>query len=107
MTRRSSAVAAVVCAIAVLAPYAAGWVQLERLPELVGLVVAAVLAASLDVQRRASSDGAIMPPAFIVVFASLMLLGPRAGLCVAAAAALTPGFVTRSAGHVQSLISAA
>ena len=104
MTRRSSAVAAAVCVGAVLVPYLAGWAQPERLAELSGLVVAAMLAATLDVHRRASSDRGIMPPAFIVIFASLMLFGPRVAVSVAAAAALTPGFVTGRVSRSQSLV---
>jgi diguanylate cyclase (GGDEF)-like protein/PAS domain S-box-containing protein len=109
MSRPSAAAAAAafVVVASVLTPRLAGWAQPDRMLELSGLVVAAMLAASLGIQRRAATDRAIMPPAFIVVFASLMLFGPRVAVFVGAAAALTPGFVTRRAARAQSLIDAA
>lgn len=63
-----------------------------------------MLAATLGVQTVAAGDRAILPPAFIVVFASLMMLGPHAAVFVAAAAALTPGFVTGRTPRARSLI---
>ena len=52
-----------------------------------------MLAACLRVQGPAATDRAIMPPAFVVVFAGVMLFDLRVAMSIAAAAALTPGFV--------------
>ena len=103
--RTAAALAAACIGIAaVLIPRFAGWAPPERSVEFAGLVAAAILAASLGVQGQAATNRAIMPPAFIVVFAALMLFGPQAAVFVAAAAALTPAFVTGRASRVQSLI---
>jgi diguanylate cyclase (GGDEF)-like protein/PAS domain S-box-containing protein len=109
MSRRSSAAAAAACILvgAVLTPYLTGWAQPARILEFSGLVLAAMLAASLSVQGPATTDRSIMPPAFIVVFAALMLFDLPGALFVGAAAALTPGFITGRASRVQSLIDAA
>ncbi len=75
----------------VLLPRLAGWAQPDRIFELAGLVLAAIVVSWLRVHGP-STDRAIMPPDFIVVFAALLLLGPFVAISVAAAAALTPGF---------------
>jgi len=108
-SERTAAALAAACIgiVAVLIPRFAGWAPPERSVEFAGLVAAAILAASLGVQGQASTNRAIMPPAFIVVFAALMLFGPQAAVFVAAAAALTPAFVTQRASPVQSLIDTA
>ena len=108
-SERSAAALAAACIgiAAVLIPRVAGLAPPERSIEFAGLVAAAILAASLGVQGQAATNRAIMPPAFIVVFAALMLFGPQGAVFVAAAAALTPGFVTRRASRIQSLIDIA
>ena len=109
MSRRYTlaAAAALVLLAAVLVPRVAGWAPPDRLPELAGLVLAAMLASTLSVQGAAAAHRAIMPAAFVVVFSALMLLGAPVAVFVGAAAALTPGFVTRRGGRVQSLIDTA
>jgi PAS domain S-box-containing protein len=81
-------------------------VAAARLLELSALVLAAMRASCLREQEPASADRAIMPPSFVVVFTALMLLDGPAAMVVAAAAALTPGFVTGRAARRQSLVDA-
>jgi diguanylate cyclase (GGDEF)-like protein/PAS domain S-box-containing protein len=109
MSRRSSAATAagLVFAGAALISYFAGWTQPAQIVEFSALLAAAMLAASLRVQGPAATDRAIMPPAFVVVFAGVMLFDLRAAASIAAAAALTPGLVTRRASPAQSLIDTA
>src|SRR5262245_19114398 len=45
-----------------------------------------------------------MPPAFVVVYVSLMLFGPHVAIFVAAAAVLTPAFVFARTPHDQMLV---
>jgi len=63
---------------------------MEMLFELSGLIVAAIL-ISLATRRSTTQDWAIMPPSFVIDFASLMLLGPHATMLVASAGAVTEG----------------
>jgi diguanylate cyclase (GGDEF)-like protein/PAS domain S-box-containing protein len=109
MSRRSSAAAAAafVFAGAVLTSHFAGWAQPDRIPEFWALLAAAMLAASVRLQSLAATNRAIMPPAFIVVFAALMLFDVGGAATIAAAAALTPGFVTLRTSRAQSLIDTA
>jgi diguanylate cyclase (GGDEF)-like protein/PAS domain S-box-containing protein len=69
-------------------------VQPDRLLELSGVVLTAMLAACLSVQEPATTDRTIMPPAFVVTFSALMLFGSQVAMMVAAAAALTAGLVS-------------
>jgi len=90
---RSTALALVSIFVgAVLLPRLAGWAQPDRIFELSALALAAIAVSCLRVQGPSSADRAIMPPAFLVVFAALLLLGPLVAMTVAAAAALAPGF---------------
>ena len=84
----------------------AGWVEPDRLVELSGFVVAAMLTAGLRVQAPATTDRTIMPPAFVIVFMSLMLFGPHVATCLAVAATLTSALVTTRTSWVQLLIDA-
>ena len=106
MSRRSSAAAAagLIVAGAALTTYFGSWAQPARIIEFTGLLAAAMLAVSVRIQGPAAADRAIMAPAFIVIFAALMLFDVRGAASIAAAAALTPGFVTRRVSWVQSLI---
>jgi diguanylate cyclase (GGDEF)-like protein/PAS domain S-box-containing protein len=104
---RSIAAFAGILAGAVLIPLLAGLVSSERLPELAALVLAAMLAACLRTQEPAAANRAIMPPAFVFFMAALMLLGGHAAPFVAAAAMLTPGFVTERVTRRHSLIEVA
>jgi diguanylate cyclase (GGDEF)-like protein/PAS domain S-box-containing protein len=92
---------------AVLLPRLAGWAAPDRIFELAGLVLAAMLASCLAVQVAATTDRAIMPPAFVLVFASLMLLGPHVAMFVAVAATLTAAVVTGRASWTRLLIDIA
>ncbi|HXT32658.1 MAG TPA: hypothetical protein VN716_25325, partial [Vicinamibacterales bacterium] len=88
---------------AVLLPRLAGWAQPDRIFELSALALAAIAVSCLRVQGPSSADRAIMPPAFLVVFAALLLLGPLVAMTVAAAAALAPGF-TGPRGSIRQLL---
>ena len=79
----------------------------DRLAELAGLVLAAMLASTLSVHGAAAAHRAIMPVAFVVVFAALMLLGAPVAVFVGAAAALTPAFVMRRSSRLLSLSDSA
>jgi len=92
---------------AIVLPRLAGWAQPDRVLELSGLVLAAMLTSCLKVQETATTDRAIMPPAFVIIFSSLMLLGPHVAMFVAAAATLTPGFVGARTPRGQMLIDTA
>jgi diguanylate cyclase (GGDEF)-like protein/PAS domain S-box-containing protein len=103
-SRSTVAALASVFAGAILLPRLAGWAEPDRLYGLAVIVVAAMLTSCLRVQEPASTDRTIMPPAFVVVFASLMLFGPHVATVVAAAAVLTPAFVFARTPHHQMLI---
>src|SRR5258708_2139973 len=69
--------------------------------------VGGVVMGGLRVQERATTDRAIMPPAFVIVFTALMLFGGNVAMVVAAAATLTPAFLARRTPLVQALIDTA
>ncbi|MGH9308171.1 MAG: PAS domain S-box protein, partial [Vicinamibacterales bacterium] len=89
---RLVAVAAVFL-IAVVIPHAAGWPQAGRPVELAALVLVAILASLLGVQQAAIGNRAIMPPAFVAIFCSLLLLDADVATLVATSAALAPALV--------------
>src|SRR5260221_7885329 len=89
---------------AILVPRLAGWVEPDRIPELSGFVLAAMLTCCLRMQAPVTTNGAIMPPAFVLIFSSLMLFGPHVAMFVAAVATLTPGFVSAGASRSQVII---
>jgi diguanylate cyclase (GGDEF)-like protein/PAS domain S-box-containing protein len=62
-----------------------GWPQPNRVLEFSGLIVAAVLTSVLAVQRPEASDRGMMPLAFVIHFASLLLFGPHVAMLVIAA----------------------
>jgi diguanylate cyclase (GGDEF)-like protein/PAS domain S-box-containing protein len=95
-----------VLAGAIAIPRLAGLVPADRIFELAGLVLAAMLAACLREQAVGAANRGVMPPAFVLVFASLMLLGGPAAMFVAAAAALTPGLVLRRVARGQTFVDA-
>src|SRR5207244_3540650 len=88
-SRSTVAAFAGVFAGGILIPALAGWVPVDGLPLLSALVLTAILTSS--VREPSTPDRAIMRPAFVIIFSSLMLLGGPAATAVAAAAALTPG----------------
>jgi diguanylate cyclase (GGDEF)-like protein/PAS domain S-box-containing protein len=97
---------AAIAIVVILAPLLAGWTESARMPVLAGLALGAMLTSLLGVERASERDRAVMPPSFIVVFATLLLLGPNVALLAAAAAALTPAFATCRTPR-QALVSLA
>jgi diguanylate cyclase (GGDEF)-like protein/PAS domain S-box-containing protein len=61
-----------------------GWPP-NRVLEFSGLIVAAILTSVLAVQRPAAEDRGVMPLAFVIHFASLLLFGPYIATIVIAA----------------------
>ncbi len=70
---------------------AAGWPQPNRIPELTGLVAAAMLACALTTERRATRLWTTVPLSFVIDFTALLLLGPQAMVLVAAAGVVMHG----------------
>jgi diguanylate cyclase (GGDEF)-like protein/PAS domain S-box-containing protein len=64
-----------------------GWPQPNRVLEFSALVVAAILTSVLAVQRPAAEDRGMMPLAFVIHFASLLLFGPLVTMIVVTAGA--------------------
>jgi diguanylate cyclase (GGDEF)-like protein/PAS domain S-box-containing protein len=102
-SRSSLAVLAAVFIAATVLPYLAGWTPLARIPELAGFVLAAMLTGCLGVPGQ-TTNRAIMPPVFIIIFSSLMLFGPHVAMLIAVAATLTPGIVAARAPGRQMLV---
>jgi diguanylate cyclase (GGDEF)-like protein/PAS domain S-box-containing protein len=76
----------------------------DGLPQLSAFLLAAMLTSCL--REPSATNRAIMPPTFVLIFSSLMLMGGTAAMAVAAAAALTPGFVVRRQPRRQALVDA-
>ena len=72
----------------------AEWAPPDRILEFSGLIVVAILTSAVARQRTRMWDWAIMPPSFVIEFASLLLLGPNATLLV-----VTAGTVTQMRAH--------
>ena len=106
-SRSAIAVFASVLIGVVAVPRLAGWAEPERMLEWSALALAAMLASCLRVQEAATRDRAVMPPAFVFVFAALMLFGSHAAACVAAAAVLTAGFSAARRPLAPALIDTA
>ena len=77
---------------ATLALHLAGWMPADRIVEVAGLVLAAVLSSLLRIQAPASADRAIMAPSFVITISALMLFGPVVATVIAIAASLSAGF---------------
>jgi diguanylate cyclase (GGDEF)-like protein/PAS domain S-box-containing protein len=90
--------AAIAIAAGVLLGFA-GWPQPHRTLEFSGLILAAILASSLAMQQSTAKDWAIMPPSFVIDFASLLLLGPEAAMFVATAGAVTQRLTDSQRSH--------
>ena len=69
----------------------AGWPQPNRTLEFSTLILAAILTSALAMPRPTTKDWATMPPAFVIDFVSLLLLGPHATTLVATAGTVTNG----------------
>src|SRR3981081_1495949 len=67
----------------------AGWPQPHRTLEFSGLILAAILTSAFAMQQSTTQDWAIMPPSFVIDFASLLLLGPHATMLIATAGTVT------------------
>lgn len=65
------------------------WQLTFRTLEFSGLILAAIVTATLATQQSTAKDWATMPPSFVLNFASLLLLGPNAALLIAATAMVT------------------
>src|SRR5262245_42763245 len=103
-SRSTVAALAAVFIGAILLPRLAGWAEPDRMYGLSVLVLVAMTASCLRVQELATTDRAIMPPAFVIVFMTLMLFGPHVAAFVAAAAVLTPAFVFARSSHAQMAV---
>jgi diguanylate cyclase (GGDEF)-like protein/PAS domain S-box-containing protein len=64
-----------------------GWPQPDRSLEFSGLIVAAILTSVLAVQRPVAEDRGMMPLAFVIHFASLLLFGPLVTMLMVSAGA--------------------
>jgi diguanylate cyclase (GGDEF)-like protein/PAS domain S-box-containing protein len=84
-----------------------GWPLPYWTLELSGLVVAAILISALATQQSTAHDWATMPPAFVVDFASLLLLGPDAAMLVAFSGMVTQRLADsqRSRPHLRMLVN--
>jgi diguanylate cyclase (GGDEF)-like protein len=78
---------------------AAGWPQANRIPELAGLVAAAMLAAALTTEHRATRVWTTVPLSFVIDFTALLLLGPQAMILVAAAGVVMHGLTNPRQPH--------
>ena len=78
---------------------AAGWPQPNRIPELSGLVVAAMLACALPSERRAARLWTTVPLSFVIDFTALLLLGPQAMILVATAGVVVHGLTNPRQPH--------
>ena len=81
---------AAIFAAVVVAPLYGGWAEPAGVAVLAGLAAGAMLASMLEVERASERDRAVMPPSFVLIFATLLLFGPNVALLIAAAGALTP-----------------
>src|SRR5687767_1152455 len=94
-SRNAVAGLGVVFLAAIGGPWLTGAVASDRLAAFAGLVLAAMLTAGLSVQARALTDRAIMPPAFVTVFAALLLFGPAIATLVALSASVATSAIAR------------
>jgi diguanylate cyclase (GGDEF)-like protein/PAS domain S-box-containing protein len=78
---------------------AAGWPQPNRIPELCGLVLAAMLASALTTERRAARLWTTVSLSFVIDFTALLLLGPQAMILVAAAGVVIHGLTNPRPPH--------
>ena len=100
LSRRSSLIA--IAAAAVGAGFLlglAGWLQPHRPLEFCALILAGILISAFAVQPASSEDRAMMPPSFVIEFASLLIFGAHATLLVAIAGALARGFADSQHAH--------
>jgi diguanylate cyclase (GGDEF)-like protein/PAS domain S-box-containing protein len=105
-SRSTVAVVAGAFAGAMLVPRFIGAVRADRILVWLGLVLGAMLISCLRVQEAATTDRAIMPPAFVIVFSALMFFGPNPAMFVAAVATLTAGLVVGGVPRGQMLTDA-
>ena len=89
--------AAILAAAAALA--ATGWPQPNRMPEVCGLVLAAMVASVLRSEGRAARVWTTVPLSFVIDFTALLLLGPQAMLLVAAAGVVVHGLANPRRPH--------
>jgi len=77
----------------------AGWPQPHRSPEFASLILASILASAFAGSQSTIDDWAILPPSFVVDFATLMLFGPNAAMFVAAAGSIARGLANPPASR--------
>ena len=78
---------------------AAGWPQPNRMPELSGLVLAAMLTSTLTTERRAARLWTTVPLSFVINFTALLLLGLQAMILVVTAGVVIHGLVNPRQPH--------
>jgi PAS domain S-box-containing protein len=76
----------------------AGWPMPHRAPEFAGLMVAAMLMA-IFAKQPSIAAAAIMPPAFVINFTSLLFLGPDATMVVAVAGGIAAWLIEPEASR--------
>ena len=62
---------------------------MDLVVELSGLILAAILVSAVATRQVRTQDDAVLPPFFVIDFASLLLVGPLLAMIVAAAGAVT------------------
>jgi diguanylate cyclase (GGDEF)-like protein/PAS domain S-box-containing protein len=67
----------------------ADWPHAQRTLEFSGLILAAILTSALAMPQSTTKDWATMPPSFVIDFTALLILGPNAGMLVAASGTIT------------------
>ena len=76
-----------------------GWPQPNRIVELSGLVLAAILASLLATERRAARVWTTVPLSFVIEFTALLLLGPQAMMVVATGGVVMHGLANPRHPH--------
>jgi diguanylate cyclase (GGDEF)-like protein/PAS domain S-box-containing protein len=76
-----------------------GWPQPDRIPEISGLVLAAMLASLQTREHRAARVWTTVPLSFVIDFTALLVLGPQAMVLVAAAGVIIHGLANPRRPH--------
>ena len=94
---------------AVLLARFADLVQAHRTLDVSALILTAILTSWLRLQQSMTRNPAIMPPSFVINFASLLLFGPDVAMLIAMAGAVTPALtgMRRASRRSQTIVGAA